>query len=66
MGSVPYPLQIREVSLCPPLISKSPLTPLCQRGVAFPPLEKGDEGGFYVAIHMNLLVKGNMPPGANP
>jgi len=24
--------------------------------VAFPPLEKGDEGGFYDDIHMNLLL----------
>jgi len=26
---------------------KSPLPTLCQRGVIAPPLEKGDEGGFY-------------------
>ena len=27
--------------------AKSPLAPLCQRGVIFLPLEKGGEEGFY-------------------
>jgi len=28
------------------IFTKSPLTPLCQRGETVPPLEKGGEGGF--------------------